>query len=122
MTAAMKKIRSFLLAFFALGLLSTQFCGCEQYVLPEITLSPESLEFTASGGVLPLEVEANVKWTLSISSEGASWLSAGATSGNGRLTVGIEAAANTEAQRTATITVSSETIRRRLTVTQAPGQ
>ena len=68
-----------------------------------------------------MQVQANVNWRLSIGDEGSGWLTAGADSGNGNLTVGIEATANTDDERTCTVTVRSETIRKRLTVIQASG-
>ena len=121
MKATLKKFRPLFFAFCASGLLLTQFWGCEQYVLPEITLTPDTLRFTAAGGVLPVEVEANVKWKLTVSSEGTGWLTAGAASGNGNLTVGIETTANADDERQCTVTVASETIRKRLTIIQASG-
>ena len=121
MKATLKKFRTLFFALCASGLLLTQFWGCEQYVLPEITLTPDTLRFTAAGGVLPVEVEANVKWKLTIGSEGSGWLTAGATAGNGNLTVGIEATANADDERKCTVTVASETIRKRLVVIQASG-
>ena len=121
MSSTVKKFRTLFLALCAAGLLLTQFWGCEQYVLPEITLNPDTLRFTAAGGVLPVQVEANVKWKLSIGSEGSGWLTAGADSGSGSLTVGIETTANADDERKATVTVSSETIRKRLVVIQASG-
>ena len=121
MKVTAKKIRTLFFAICASGLLLTQFWGCEQYTLPEITLNPDTLRFTAAGGVLPVQVQANVKWRLSVGDEGSGWLTAGAESGNGNLTVGIEAAANTDDERTCTVTVRSETIRKRLTVIQASG-
>ena len=121
MKATLKKFRTLFIALCASGLLLTQFWGCEQYVLPEITLTPDTLRFTAAGGVLPVEVEANVNWKLTIGSEGSGWLSAGATAGNGNLTVGIETTANVDDERKATVTVSSETIRKRLAAIQASG-
>ena len=121
MKATLKKFRTLFFALCASGLLLTQFWGCEQYVLPEITLTPDTLRFTAAGGVLPVEVEANVKWKLTVGSEGSDWVTAGAANGNGNLTVGIETTANTDDERRCTVTVSSETIRKRLTVIQAPG-
>ena len=121
MKTTLKKFRTLFFALCASGLLLTQFWGCEQYILPEITLNPDTLRFTAAGGVLPVEVEANVKWKLSIGNEGYGWLTAGAESGNGALTVGFEAAANGDDERKCTVTVASETIRKRLTVIQASG-
>ena len=121
MKATLKKFRPLFFALCASGLLLTQFWGCEQYVLPEITLTPDTLRFTAAGGVLPVKVAANVKWKLTVSSEGSGWVTAGAANGNGNLTVGIETTANTDDERQCTVTVTSETIRKRLTVIQASG-
>ena len=121
MKATLKKFRTLFFALCASGLLLTQFWGCEQYVLPEITLTPDTLRFTAAGGVLPVEVKANVKWKLTVGSEGSDWVTAGAATGNGNLTVGIETTANADDERRCTVTVSSETIRKRLTVIQASG-
>ena len=121
MKATLKKFRTLFLALCASGLLLTQFWGCEQYVLPEITLTPDTLRFTAEGGVLPVEVEANVKWKLTVGSEGSGWLTAGVESGDGPLTVGFETTANGDDERRCTVTVASETIRKRLTVIQASG-
>lgn len=121
MKATLKKIRTLALALLASGLLLTQFCGCEQYVLPEITLDPDTLRFTAAGGVLPVEVQANVKWKLTVGGDASGWLTAGVSEGSGNLTVGFEAAANADDERKCTVTVASETIRKRLTVIQAAG-
>ena len=121
MKATLKKYCTLFFAICASGLLLTQFWGCEQYVLPEINLTPDTLRFTAAGGVLPVEVEANVQWKLSIGNEGSGWVTAGAASGNGDLTVGIETTANSDDERKCTVTVTSETIRKRLTVIQASG-
>ena len=121
MKATLKKYCTLFFAICASGLLLTQFWGCEQYVLPEINLTPDTLRFTAAGGVLPVEVEANVQWKLSIGNEGSGWVTAGAASGNGDLTVGIETTANRDDERKCTVTVTSETIRKRLTVIQASG-
>ena len=121
MKATLKKFRPLFFALCASGLLLTQFWGCEQYILPEITLTPDTLRFTAAGGVLPVEVEANVKWKLTVGSEGSGWVTAGAANGNGNLTVGIETTANTDDERRCTVTVASETIRKRLTIIQASG-
>ena len=121
MKVTLKKFRTLFLALCASGLLLTQFCGCERYVLPEITLNPDTLRFTAAGGVLPVAVEANVKWKLTIGIEGSGWLTAGANNGDGDLTVGIETTANADDERKCTVTIASETIRKRLTVIQASG-
>lgn len=121
MKATLKKYCTLFFAICASGLLLTQFWGCEQYVLPEINLTPDTLRFTAEGGVLPVGIEANVKWKLTVGSEGSGWVTAGAASGNGDLTVGIETTANSDDERKCTVTVTSETIRKRLTVIQASG-
>lgn len=117
----MKKLLLFLVPLLAGLLLTLSFSSCEQFVLPGISLNPDTLRFTASGGVLPVEVEANVKWTLTVPTEASSWLTAGETAGSGNLTVGFEATANTDDERKATITFTSETLRKRLTVIQAAG-
>ena len=117
----MKKKRPLLPLLGLFAALLFPLWGCEQYVLPEIVLSPDTLRFTASSGVLPVEVRSNVRWTATVALATADWLSVGESGGKGTMTVGIEVTDNFEEERTGTIVFQSETLRKNLVVIQASG-
>ncbi|MBR5982408.1 MAG: C10 family peptidase [Bacteroidales bacterium] len=71
-----------------------------------LTVSPSSLVYAAEGGSQTANVTSNVSWTATSS---ASWLTVSPASGSNNGTITIVAAPNTtNAQRTATITVSGQ--------------
>lgn len=70
-----------------------------------LSLNPTSLAFTAEGGSLSITIEAPVAWTLQLD---ASWCYVQQTGGRkGTTTTSVVAAANTDAKRSATLTLSA---------------
>ena len=85
--------------------------GCVKPVEEEehtLSVTPESLSFTADGGTEYVEVRTNAgSWTLEPSS-GSDWCEAERTSGNASTTIWVKAPANPEGEaRTATLTFSA---------------
>jgi hypothetical protein len=83
-----------------------------------LTVSPESLNFSASSGTQNLPVASNVSWTATNS---ASWLTVSPTSGDGSAMLTVRADYNSSlSERTATITFTSRNndVKRKVTVTQ----
>lgn len=115
-------MRKYCTIFFAFLLLSAglaDFTSCEKYVLPELTLSVDTLFCTEFQQTLPVGVHSNVKWQMTYDKSNA-WLSATPTREvRGDSTIFVTVEANTEEEpREATLTVTSETLRRFLVVRQ----
>jgi hypothetical protein len=74
-----------------------------------LTVTAETLEFTAAGGAKTFEVKSNTAWTIT-GHAGAAWITAvSPASGSGNATVSVTAGANasTTATRTATLTITA---------------
>jgi len=90
---------------------------------PALAVVPETLDYTAAGGYLPLQITANRAWTASVTSTNTSWLylTAGTSGqGNGSITPWTSAN-NTGVARTGEVTITLEggVISRTIAVTQA---
>ena len=83
---------------------------------PVLTVSPQSLAFTAEGGAQNVQVKANNAWTASASGSG---ISVSPTSGEGDATVTVTAAAtNSTDQITGTVSFSSKGLSASVSVVQ----
>lgn len=82
-----------------------------------LTIAPSTLNFIAAANNLNFSVTGSGNWTIA---ENASWLSVNSVSGSGAKTLIASATANQSTNlRTATITVTSGSINRTITVSQA---
>jgi chitodextrinase len=82
-----------------------------------LTVSPSSLSFAASGGNLNISVTSNVSWT---ASDNQTWLSVSPGSGSNNAPVTVTAQTNTgTTQRTGSVTISGGGITRTISVTQS---
>lgn len=89
--------------------------SCEHYVLPELSIYPDTLYFPAAGGAQDIDINCNVIWRRA---DHAGWIdmSCDGTEGSCRSTVTVEE--NTERARRATVPIETETIRRNLIIIQ----
>ena len=114
----MRKAFAILLPVVLLALLAVQFSGCEKYVLPELTISADTLRFTAAADSQQIVVTTNVITTLYPESSD-NWVRANPEWLEASTTVFIRVSENPNAQtRRATIPVKSEAIKRELVVIQ----
>jgi len=106
--------------FAACIVLAAAMAGCNKDKDPEISVSPDELDFTAAGGNKSLTVAANAEWTLT-GHTGAAWLTVSSASGSGNAGVDITAAANTATSgRSAELTFTVKgAAPKTVTVTQA---
>jgi hypothetical protein len=82
-----------------------------------LTVSPPTLDFTASGETKSVTVTSNVSWTVD---KNVSWITISQPSGSNNGTISITATANTTtSQRTETVTVTGGGITRTVSITQA---
>ena len=86
--------------------------------VPSLSVNPESLEFAKGGESKNVTITSNTDWTAAASE---SWVTLGATSGKGNGTLAVTAAANENAARTATVTITAGTIVKTVTVSQESG-
>lgn len=92
--------------------------SCEQYVLPELSASPDTLVFPAAGGPLEIDVTSNVRWSIDIIPGFDPWLTCDPYYGTGDEHVTITAVPNTGQSKRKEYTLKSETITRKLTIIQ----
>lgn len=91
--------------------------SCEKYVLPELTISCDTLLFSAAGGSQELAIESNVAWRALF--EDCEWAEALPDVGEGNATIEVKCSPNDEEEpRTVTLGVKSETIHRSCIIIQ----
>ena len=114
----MRKAAAILISVILTALLAAQFAGCEKYVLPELTISSDTLWFSAAADSQLIVVHTNVITTLYPEAKDG-WLSANPEWLNESHDVYIRVRENPDPkQRVATIPVKSEAIHRNLVVIQ----
>lgn len=114
----MRKAATILLSVLLLAVLAAQFSACEKYVLPDLTISSDTLRFSAAADSQMLVVTTNVITTI-YPELSDNWVSANPEWMDGSSTVFIRVRDNPYPEpRTAVIPVKSEAIRRTLVVIQ----
>ena len=99
--------------------------SCEKYVLPELSVAPDTLMFGAQGGTLTLSLKSNVEWEAGINrSEDTcvEWITFTPTFGSGDCEIEVTLADNTAGPlRSLSFDINSETLKRTLTIIQEGG-
>ena len=114
-----RKITSFAVAAALLGAAIAQFSGCEQYILPEIELSQDTLRFKAALDSQAVHITTNVVTTAEPETSDQLWVSTNPVWFDETSDVVVTVQENTTgAERTATIPIKSETILKNLVVIQ----
>lgn len=114
----MRKVTAILVSVLLLAVLAAQFTACEKYVLPDLTISADTLRFAAVADSQKLVVTTNVITTIYPESSD-SWVRANPEWFDESCTVFIRVWDNPDPKpRTATIPVKSEAIKRTLVVIQ----
>ncbi|MDR2138619.1 MAG: BACON domain-containing protein [Tannerella sp.] len=90
-----------------------------QSIVATLAVDTLSREYGSGGGVQSLRIISDTSWT-AVSS--ATWLSVSPPSGKNNGTLILTAAANTDAARTATVTVTADGVQRTVSVLQKSGQ
>ena len=94
--------------------------SCEKYVLPSISLSPDTLFVNQPGKQMKLVVETNVMWHMDLDGLDLEWLAIEPVSGEGDTPVDITVSANdTGAEREIVIPVKTETLQRNMVISQS---
>lgn len=114
----MRKTATILLTVLLLAVLAAQFSACEKYVLPDLTISSDTLRFSAKADSQMLVVTTNVITTI-YPEMTDNWVRANPEWMDGSSTVFIRVWDNPDPEpRTAVVPVKSEAIRRTLVVIQ----
>mgnify|MGYP003298769152 CR=1 FL=1 len=117
-TLIVKKALAIIIPLATVLLIAPQFSSCEKYVLPEMSLTPDTLYFRANADSSTVNVKANIKWDVSKSGQ-INWLEFSPDEGEGDGEVKIKVTASTESSREATLTFRSETLEKKLVVIQS---
>ena len=114
----MRKAFAILLSALLLAVLAAQFTACEKYVLPELSISTDTLRFSAAADSQKLVVTTNVITTI-YPEDKDSWIHANPEWLETSATVFIRVRENPDPkERIATVPVKSEVILRHLVVVQ----
>ena len=111
------KLIIFALALFALTACDSSDDSNDPIVTKDpLKVSPERLELGEDGYAVQMTVEAAGNWTISVNT--SEWLHVTPTEGSGRRSVEVKANKNTGDERSGTITVTSGSVRKSVTVVQ----
>lgn len=113
----MKKAIAITIPVLAALCIVQHFTSCEKYVLPAVDVEPDSLLFRTSPDSSTVSVSANVVWKADVST-GQEWVTVSPARGDGDGSLNIKVAASKDSCRTATVTITSETIRRSIFIKQ----
>lgn len=114
-----RKITTAIVAAALLGAAVAQLSSCEKFVLPEITVSQDTLLFSAAGGSQSIRVTTNVITTAYPETIDQLWLSTDPGWFDESSTVTFTVAENTKPEeRTGTVPVKSESILKNVVVIQ----
>lgn len=112
----MKKIITAAVAFAVAALAVSQMVSCEKYILPELTVTPDTLKFSAGADSTTVKLHSNVVWNAKGNPE---WVELSLTWGEEDAEILVTVGENTSSQsRQASVSVKSETIQRYLVVEQ----
>lgn len=117
----MKKTAAIIIPLLAVSLLALQFNSCEKFILPEMSVTPDTLFFSPLADSASVTVKANVTWEVSGQS-GSGWVSFSPSGGEMEGVVKIKVAQSAGESRRATITFKSETLSKSLIVIQEKKQ
>ena len=91
--------------------------SCERYVLPQMTISPDTLIVAQEGGVFEVSLDINVKWTATAPESPAVTLDPDKGSGSATITVTVPANAS-EDPLEGRVNFKSETLSKNLVILQ----
>ena len=113
----MRKLSAITVPAILLLLLAAQFTGCEKYVLPELSITPDTLVFSSAIETKQFFVHTNTITTAE--ADNAAWIRTDPAWMDADTTVSVSVGHYIgSSQRTATIIVKSETLERILVVIQ----
>ena len=116
----MKKVMMVLIAAAVIIAAAAGASSCEKYVLPELSLSKDTLAVNKAAQELTFVVNANVPWEFDLSEVKAEWLVFSPEWGDLGMPVTISIEENTTgARRSVTVPVSSQTITKNLLIVQS---
>ena len=114
----MRKAATTIIPIILLGLAVAQFAGCEKYVLPDVSVSADTLWFGAGADSQKVAVTTNVITTAKPDGSGG-WISADPSWFEESCTLTVHVQENPgEEPRTGQLPIKSEAIRRNIVVIQ----
>lgn len=112
----MKKTFTALATIFTVILIAGQMVSCEKYVLPELTVTPDTLRFSAAADSALVKVHSNVIWS---NKDNPDWIRVSVDWGDTDAETFVSVTENTSSEaRQAKVSIKSETIQRYIVVEQ----
>lgn len=113
----MKKTFTALAAIFTVLLTAGQMVSCEKYILPELTVTPDTLRFSAAADSSIVKIHSNVIWS---NKDNPDWIRVSVDWGDTDAETFVAVTENTSPEaRQAKVSIKSETIQRFIVVEQA---
>lgn len=114
-----RKIPSILVSILLVLAAAAQFTGCEKYILPDLSIAPDTLRFNAMADSADIFLTTNVI-SKTEAEQGSEWITSWPEWFEENATVTIYVRQNTgQAERTGILYFKSEAIEKKLVVIQA---
>lgn len=114
-----RKISSILVSVLLVMAAAAQFTGCEKYILPDLSIAPDTLRFNAMADSADIFLTTNVI-SKTEAEQGSEWITSWPEWFEESATVTIYVRQNTgQAERTGILYFKSEAIEKKLVVIQA---
>lgn len=114
-----RKISSILVSVLLVMTAAAQFTGCEKYILPDLSIAPDTLRFNAMADSADIFLTTNVI-SKTEAEQGSEWITSWPEWFEESATVTIYVRQNTgQAERTGILYFKSEAIEKKLVVIQA---
>lgn len=114
-----RKISSILVSVLLVLAAAAQFTGCEKYILPDLSIAPDTLRFNAMADSADIFLTTNVI-SKTEAEQGSEWITSWPEWFEENATVTIYVRQNTgQAERTGILYFKSEAIEKKLVVIQA---
>lgn len=113
----MKKTLTAIAALSIVFLIASQMISCEKFILPELTVSPDTLRFSAAADSSIVKIHSNVIWS---NKDNPDWIRVSVDWGDTDAETFVAVTENTSPEaRQAKVSIKSETIQRYIVVEQA---
>lgn len=114
----MKRVASYFVAIVILLFAASQFTSCEKYVLPEVSLDPDTLYFDCLGATKSVNLNSNVIWKIKLDGATKESVQLSPASGDESAVIDVTVSENQSNDREFVLIVETETFEKKLTLIQ----
>jgi hypothetical protein len=113
----MKRIFFIIFAIIGLVVSASHFTACEKYIIPQLSFTPDTLKCGLNNGAYDVTIHSTVAWRVS---SGSNWIEPSVKSGKKDSVIQLYINAS-DSTRLGSLTVTTETLEKRIIVLQQAG-